>query len=606
LGNAASAARTAPSARSGVGSVREGGGEVEALNRMLGGAAPSLPGAAPPPPSRTEPTPLRAEGAVRAALAALPSLALRAGALMAVLYGALTAVLFAAVELDAISPQSALLSAGAFVFFQILLGPLLMDLSLTWMHSLTWTGLDGLPRPAAQFLADACRRKGLPLPRIGVIKDGTPNAFTYGRVPSDARLVVTSGLLETLDDEETAAVLGHELGHIANYDMLVMTLASLVPVVLYAIYRACTKTRSSGSSKGKGQLALIGIAAYLLYVLTRYMVLALSRLRELHADRWSADVTGRPNALASALVKIAYGLAGREGDAEAKEGVGDLAAARMLGVFDPTSAKALAVSASRGSGAAGPSSENVLGAMQWDLWNPWAALYELSSTHPLPAKRLEHLAHCAEALGQKPYARFELEKPESYFDEFLVDVFYAWLPVFGAVLGGALRVAAGAQAPGAWWAWGLGGLALGVAGRLRFAYPSSVWPDGSVAGLLKQVKVSSVRAVPVSLKGTVIGRGSPGYVLGEDLVVQDATGFVVLDYEQPLRVFDFLFAVTRAKQLIGQEVEVEGWYRRAPVPYVQVRRIRWAGGESVCRTLEARWVMAGLLLVAAAWGFAAF
>lgn len=586
-------------------------GEVESLNRMLGGAEPALPAtpAAPPPraeapaPKKTVPMP-RAEGAAPTALAGLPSLALRAGALLAVLYGALGAILFLAVELKAMTPEASLLSAGGFLFMQILLGPLLMDLSLKWLHSLTWTGLDGLPPHAAQFLADACRRKGLPVPRIGIIKDGTPNAFTYGRVPSDARLVVTTGLLEILDDDETDAVLGHELGHIANYDMLVMTIASVVPVLLYGIYRACTKSRrSSSNSKGQGQLAAIGIAAYLLYVLTRYLVLTLSRLRELHADRWSAEVTGRPNALASALVKIAYGLAGRERSDEDEKGVGDLAAARMLGIFDPTSAKALAVSASRGASAAGPSKENVLGAMQWDLWNPWADIHELQSSHPLPAKRIEHLGRCASALGQTPFAHFNLEKPESFFDEFLVDVFYSALPTLGVALGLGLSMAAGETAPGPWWAWALGGLALGAAGRMRFAYPSGSWPDGSVAGLLKQVKVSGVRPIPVRLKGTVIGRGSPGYVLGEDLVIQDATGFVVLDYEQPLRLFDFFFAVTRAKQLIGQEIEVEGWYRRAPVPYVQVRRLMWSGGQSVSRTLELRWIVTGLLLVFAAWGF---
>lgn len=592
-------------------------GEVEALNRMLGGTGPALPAGPPPRPAERpapppSPTPIpavppqasaRRAPPVRAALAGLPSLALRAGALLAVLYGALAAVLFLAVELGALKPEAALLSAGGVVFFQFLLGPLIMDFSLRWLHSLKWTGLGGLPAPAARFLEDACRRKGLPLPRIGVIEDGTPNAFTYGRVPSDARLVVTTGLIEVLDDDELAGVLGHELGHIANYDMLVMTVASIVPVVFYAVYRACTKSRGSSRSKGQAQLAAIGVAAYLLYVITRYLVLALSRLRELHADRWSAEVTGKPNSLASALVKIAYGLAGREGEAGSEEGVGDLAAARMLGVFDPTSAKALAVSASRGSGGSGPSPENVMGAMQWDLWNPWADIHELGSSHPLPAKRIEHLGRCAASLGQEAYVRFDLEKPESFFDEFLVDVFYSALPAVGAALAVAACVTAGAQAPGPWWAWGLAGLSLGGAGWMRFAYPNGDWPDGSVAALLKQVKVSGVRPIPVRLKGTVIGRGSPGYVLGEDLVVQDGTGFLVLDYEQPLRLFDYFFAVTRARQLIGQEIEVEGWYRRAPVPYVQVRRLLWSGGNTVCRTFELRWALVGLGLFLAGWGF---
>lgn len=569
-------------------------GEVEGLTRLLVPDGRVLPSEA--PKAKAELPRAWAAPAAKAAMAALPSLALRAGAVLALLYGALGAVLLIAVEAGGFPPEGALAGAGIFFCFQFLLGPWILDLSLTWMHSLSWTGVGGLPRPLGQFLTDACREKGIPLPRIGVIKDGNPNAFTYGRVPSDARLVVTTGLLEMLDDDEQAAVIGHELGHIAHYDMLVMTMAGLVPVILYAIYRMCTKSRGS-SSKGKGQLAAIGVAAYLLYILTNYLVLALSRLRELHADRYGADLTGRPNALASALVKIAYGLAGRRGAEQGEEEKGEIAMGRLFGVFDPTSAKALAVAASRGGAI---SRENILGAMQWDLWNPWADVYEFNSTHPLPAKRIDHLGRQAAALGQEPFILFDLEKPESFFDEFLVDLFYGALPWTGAVLG----LAGGAVAAyGPWWAWGLAGLSLGAAGRLRFAYPSGGWPEASAAALLKQVKVSAIRPIPTNLKGTVIGRGSPGFVLCEDIVLQDATGFVVLDYEQPLRLFDYFFALTQVKALIGQEVEVEGWYRRAPVPYIQVRRLRWPGGESICRTLELRWIGVGVGLAVAAWGF---
>src|SRR5207247_359588 len=99
---------------------------------------------------------------------------------------------------------------------------------------------------------------------------------------------------------------------------------------------------------------------------------------------------------------------------------------RALGIFDPVGAMGLAAASLSRSGA--PSKENILGAMQWDLWNPWAKYYELQSTHPLPAHRLELLGQQAQAYGQTPFVNFNLQQPESYWDEFAVDFLVLWLP----------------------------------------------------------------------------------------------------------------------------------------------------------------------------------
>src|SRR5581483_9743454 len=84
-----------------------------------------------------------------------------------------------------------------------------------------------------------------------------------------------------------------------------------------------------------------------------------------------------------------------------------------------------------------PDVEQIKGAMQWDLWNPWATYYEINSTHPLTAKRLLALSDQAAALGQTPAVVFDRAKPESYWDEFLVDVAVLWAPGL-ALVGGAV------------------------------------------------------------------------------------------------------------------------------------------------------------------------
>ncbi|MBI5239042.1 MAG: M48 family metalloprotease [Elusimicrobia bacterium] len=534
--------------------------------------------------------------AAAAGLAALPSLALRSGGVLLFLYGVLAAfsaviVAYLGLPLDFIFIGSALALLASFI-----LGPWLTDLSLGWLHSFRWSDPADLPAPLRGFINKACQERGIPFPRCGIIDDGNPNAFTYGHTPRNARLVLTRGLMDALEPEELEAVAAHELGHVVHWDMLVMTAAALVPMILYGIYKACMRRKrsSSGSRKGAGQIALIGLVALVLYYVTEYVVLFLSRVREFYADRFSGELTRQPNRLASALVKIAYGLAGkrresREGEPLAQETL------RALGVFDPVGALGLVAASLSRAGA--PSKENILGAMQWDLWNPWAGYYELHSTHPLPAKRLEALGRQAAAYGQEPFVLFDERQPESYWDEFFVDLFYLWLPWLLAAAAVFSNHLSGIGGPQGWWGaaagWGVGNLL-----RLWFKYGGGFCPDLNVCALLKKVKVSAVRGVPAALQGRIIGRGVPGFILSEDLVLQDQTGFILLDYRQPLALFQWLFAMRRAGRLIGQEVSVKGWYRRAPVPYLELRSLTAGGEESTCYSLEGQYLFTFLALAA--------
>jgi len=567
-------------------------GEIERMNELLG--------------MRTEArlwrpkTASRADGswreAIGAPLASLPSLWLRSAGVLAALYGMLVAFLFLLAALGVMTSDTAIAMGVGAILFQFFVGPVLMDWSLAWLHSLKWVSPDELPSDLRNFLRDLCAKEGIVSPKLGIIEDGNPNAFTYGRTPRDARLVFTHGLFAVLEPAELRAVAAHEMGHIVHWDMAVMTAASLVPLILYYLYRVCMRSSRSSSSNKKGNpLPAIGLAAFLLYWISEYFVLWLGRVRELYADRYSGHATGEPNDLTSALIKIAYGLAGRREriDGEAAPASMENAAAKHLGIFDAGSAKGLAAVSSASGG--GLSALNMLGAMQWDLWNPWAVYYELHSTHPLPARRIELLGRQSAHLGKPPLILFDLEKPENFLDEFLVDMFFMFLPLIAA--GAAFAAAFAFQGvPGPLWAAALGAGAIGYMGKLAFSYRGGSYPDTTVASVLKRVKVSGVRGVPVRLEGTIIGRGSPGFVLSEDMVLQDGTGFVLLDYEQPLALFNWGFAISKVPGLIGRTIAVEGWYRRAPVPYIELRARYEGGRRVVCRALEAKIVFAFALL----------
>jgi heat shock protein HtpX len=114
-----------------------------------------------------------------------------------------------------------------------------------------------------------------------------------------------------------------------------------------------------------------------------------------------------------------------------------------------------------------------------------------------------------------------------------------------------------------------------------YSYPTDFSKPLKVRELLATVKVSAVRSVPGTLAGRIIGRGVPGLFYSEDLVLQDDTGFIILDYRQPLRILEFLFGWVKAEKLIGQGGTAVGWYRRSPRPYFEMRRLTLENGERI-------------------------
>ncbi|HET9115779.1 MAG TPA: zinc metalloprotease HtpX [Gaiellaceae bacterium] len=163
-----------------------------------------------------------------------------------------------------------------------------------------------------------CAMAGLPKPRIAVVDSDVPNAFATGRNPKHAAVAVTTGLWRRLDPKEIEAVLAHELSHIANRDVLVMTVASFFAMLaalltrfgLYAgMFGGFGGGRSNNNNNQVPVWLIVTLVAMVTYAISFILIRTISRYREYAADRGSALITGTPENLMSALQKIAGNIA---------------------------------------------------------------------------------------------------------------------------------------------------------------------------------------------------------------------------------------------------------------------------------------------------------
>ena len=149
------------------------------------------------------------------------------------LYGLLAAVIILVFALTDVPIEIGIILSLFIIVIQFLIAPSLNDFVFKHFYK---TKFDyEIPEYLKNFIKETCELHGIKYPKIGFIPDGTPNAFTYGRNKNDARIVITKGILDLLSEDEVKAVVAHEIGHIAHYDMMFMTVAQIVPLLLYYI-----------------------------------------------------------------------------------------------------------------------------------------------------------------------------------------------------------------------------------------------------------------------------------------------------------------------------------------------------------------------------------
>jgi heat shock protein HtpX len=219
--------------------------------------------------------------------------------LLGLLYVALVGVLFAA----GASGVMIAVIAGALLVGQFFLSD---KLGLAAMGAKEVT-----PEQAPGFHAmieRLCIQADLPKPKVAIADTTMPNAFAIGRSQKTATVCATTGLMNTLEPHELEAVMAHELTHVKNRDVLIMTVASFFAALASMIVQFGFFFGGGGgygdSDDDSPSFAIVLLVSFVVYILSFFLMLALSRYREFVADRGAALITGRPSALSSALLKI--------------------------------------------------------------------------------------------------------------------------------------------------------------------------------------------------------------------------------------------------------------------------------------------------------------
>jgi len=163
------------------------------------------------------------------------------------------------------------------------------------------------------IVSELAYRAGLPMPKVAVVESPSPNAFATGRDPNHAVVAVTTGIVQILNRDELMAVLGHELGHVKNRDILVSSIAATVAgaitmVAHFMSYAAMFGGLGSRNDDGEGTNPIAALAMIILAPMAALLIqMAISRSREYGADDTGAHIVGDPLALASALAKLEAG-----------------------------------------------------------------------------------------------------------------------------------------------------------------------------------------------------------------------------------------------------------------------------------------------------------
>lgn len=189
------------------------------------------------------------------------------------------------------------------------------DKIVLWSSGATIVSKEQYPR-LHEIVERLSADNGIPKPKVAIVNSRVPNAFATGKSPKSSLVAVTSGILDLLDDDELEAVIGHELSHVRSRDVLVLTLASVFSMVAWYLVQFGFFGGLQGRGRNSsGGTAIVILVALITWVVSFLIIRAISRYREYSADRSGAIMTGKPDKLASALLKIS----GKMGNIPTKE-----------------------------------------------------------------------------------------------------------------------------------------------------------------------------------------------------------------------------------------------------------------------------------------------
>lgn len=298
-----------------------------------------------------------------------------------------------------------LYAASAFALIAVLLG---FAIGITLLQYLlapyiirTFTNMKPLPEEYKwihDYADELTKKAGLKKkPKLYLVHDGTPNAFAFGYGKNHAHIALHTGLVEMLNKDEIKSVMAHEFGHVKHNDMVLITIASMVPVFVFYLIVAIGSIASRRDEDSGLSGIFIFIGAYIAQFFTYLIVLYLSRTREYYADAFAAAATSGKD-MRTALAKIAYGFPA-VGNAKKYEKSRSFYIADPIALTDEREQREKDLSKDMEASIRKREKENrhidsekeVSDAMKWERERAAAKLLNVFSTHPLTYKRIDAL-----------------------------------------------------------------------------------------------------------------------------------------------------------------------------------------------------------------------
>jgi len=472
------------------------------------------------------------------------------------------------------------------VVFSILLffmSPWIIDITQKQYHRIQWitlADLDEKSPEAVEIIENFCEKYNIFVPRLGWIEDDAPVAFIYGVISNSARIVVSRGLFECLDDDEIAAVYAYQLGRIQNKSFAVLTFVSAPVQVLYYVY--VLLSRQSYRAKSAKQIwQVVATLANVLYSLSNYLLVWLSHASTIVSDRFAAEITGNPNALARALPKMARQMLPYNQPAMPTNRL--LESTRAIGICDRQTMTAIGLAMEIAH--VGQTDQDPYRVFLWELFNPWRRWLEIHSTHPLVGKRLKFLSGYSKQLGLlTEYDFAELLKEEkklnkkALYQNFWRDLLIQISPVVGVAIAIIIAMLF-SQLYNRWLLLSLLLIGLGLGfmfqGSLRYPDFRKV-ADTDLVSLLIDPYASYVQGTPVQIPGELLGYGTDDFYIGYMLRLEDQGGLAFINYIPNFRqwIIDPSSTIKNLEMLCDRSVIATGWFRRGKFPIIDLSTLQ--------------------------------
>jgi Zn-dependent protease with chaperone function len=471
------------------------------------------------------------------------------------------------------------------LFLLMALSPWLLEGLLTNFYGqreLSKEMLHSYSRETGRVIQRYCQQRRWRSPQLRILPIAAPMALTYGNLARNARIVVSEGLLRQLADDEIATIYATQLGYLAHGGLAVMSLMLLLSLPVYGLYQQIS---TWGNAKSEGilfkPLSLLASLIYGLWCLLTGMSLWLSRFRVYYSDRLAAEITGNPNALTRALLKIAIGIA--DDIQKSQQTNWHL---ESLNLFLPVGyQQSLGV----GSIAGKMPFESIL---LWDTVHPHRHWLKMNNSHPLIGDRIFRLNQISRHWHIDPELHLSSKQPYPVKRQSFILQIAPFLGIpLGCLFAGLIwltwQTAFAFHLINLKWIyedWNfvtgcvLIGFSIGMVFRMNAFFPNiktaTAQTEENLPNLLAHPAAIPIDSISVQMVGKLLGRRGASNSLGQDLVLECSTGLIKLHHVA-------LGQGENPQDLIGRQIIVTGWFRRGATPWIDIHTVQTQSGKTI-------------------------